>query len=48
LNPFKALFDRLIAKGKLYGQAIGAVLRKLVQTVYGVLKSQTPFYFPQS
>ena len=48
LNPFRALFDRLIAKGKLYGQAIGAVVRKLVQTVYGVLKSQTPFYFPQS
>jgi transposase len=46
-NPFKALFDRLIAKGKLYGQAIGAVVRKLVQTVYGVLKSQTPFFFPK-
>jgi transposase len=45
-NPFRALFDRLTAKGKLYGEAIGAVVRKLVQTIYGVLRSQTPFRYP--
>jgi transposase len=46
LNPFKRLFDRLRAKGKPYGVAIGAVIRKLVQTIYGVLKTQTPFRYP--
>jgi len=45
-NPFKQLFDRLRAKGKSYGAAIGAVVRKLVQTIYGVLKTQTPFRYP--
>ena len=45
-NPFRILFDRLIAKGKAYGCAIGAVVRKLVQTIYGVLKHQTPFRYP--
>jgi len=45
-NPFRRLFDRLRAKGKSYGAAIGAVVRKLVQTIYGVLKNQTPFRYP--
>lgn len=45
-NPFKQLFDRLRAKGKSSGAAIGAVVRKLVQTSYGVLKTQTPFRYP--
>jgi transposase len=45
-NPFRALFDRLRAKGKSYAAAIGAVVRKLVQTIYGVLKTQTPFRYP--
>lgn len=45
-NPFKLLFDRLRAKGKSYAAAIGAVVRKLVQTIYGVLKTQTPFRYP--
>lgn len=47
-NPFKQLFDRLRAKGKSYNAAIGAVCRKLVQTIYGVLRSQTPFQYPQT
>ena len=45
-NPFRALFDRLVAKGKSQPAAYGAVCRKLVQVVFGVLKSQTPFQFP--
>jgi transposase len=45
-NPFRALFDRLVAKGKSQAAAIGAVCRKLVQVIYGVLKSQTPFQYP--
>lgn len=46
-NPFRALFERLIAKGKSPSSAYGAVCRKLVQVIYGVLKSQTPFKFPE-
>jgi transposase len=45
-NPFKQLFDRLRARGLSYAAAIGAVVRKLVQTIYGVLKTQTPFRYP--
>lgn len=44
-NPFRQLFDRLRNKGKAYSYAIAAVCRKLVQVIYGVLKSQTPFQF---
>jgi transposase len=44
-NPFRLLFDRLVAKGKSKVAAYGAVSRKLVQVLYGVLKSQTPFQF---
>jgi transposase len=47
-NPFRKLFDRLMAKGKTYNHAIGAVCRKLVQVIYGVLKSKTPFQFAPS
>jgi len=47
-NPFRALFDRLLAKGRTYSHAIGAVCRKLVQVIYGVLKSQAPFHYPAS
>lgn len=46
-NPFRALFDRLVAKGKSQSSAYGAVCRKLVQVIYGVLKSQKLFEFPQ-
>jgi transposase len=44
-NPFRQLFDRLKNKGKAYSYCIAAVCRKLVQVIYGVLKSQTPFNF---
>jgi len=47
-NPFRLLFDRLLAKGRSYNHAIGAVCRKLVQVIYGVLKSQTPFHYTAS
>lgn len=47
-NPFRQLFDRLRAKGRTYNHAIGAVCRKLVQVIYGVLKSQTPFQYTDS
>ncbi|MCE9524825.1 MAG: IS110 family transposase [Planctomycetales bacterium] len=46
-NPFRALFDRLVAKGKSQSSAYGAVGRKLVQVIYGVLKSQKLFEYPQ-
>ena len=47
-NPFRRLFDRLVAKGRTYNHAIGAVCRKLVQVIYGVLKSQAPFHYTTS
>jgi len=47
-NPVRTLFDRLVAKGKSQAAAFGAVCRKLVQVIYGVLKSQTPYQFPVS
>lgn len=43
-NPVcRALFERLIAKGKHAVQAYGAVCRKLVQIIFGILKNKTPF-----
>lgn len=43
-NPVcRDLFERLIAKGKTAPAAYGAVARKLVQIIYGVLKSLTKF-----
>lgn len=47
-NPFRQLFERLRAKGRTFNHATGAVCRKLVQVLYGVLKSQTPFHYPAS
>jgi len=47
-NPFRRLFDRLRAKGRTYSHAIGAVCRKLVQVIYGVLKSKTAFHYSAS
>jgi len=44
-NPFRAIYERLKAQGKRAPCAYGAVCRKLVQVLYGVLKSQTPFQF---
>jgi transposase len=43
-NPVvKALFDRLVAKGKPRKVAVGAAMRKLVLLAYGVLKSRRAF-----
>jgi transposase len=43
-NPVcKALFERLVARGKHAAAAYGAVARKLVQIIYGVLKTKTTF-----
>ncbi|NOT14542.1 MAG: IS110 family transposase [Methylotenera sp.] len=43
-NPHvKALYDRLIAKGKSKMSALGAAMRKLVHLCFGVLKTQSPY-----
>jgi len=43
-NPVcKALFDRLLATGHAPPAAYGAVARKLLQILYGVLKNKKPF-----
>jgi hypothetical protein len=43
-NPHvKALYDRLIAKGKSKMSALGAAMRKLVHLCFGVLKTKTPY-----
>lgn len=41
--PCKALFDRLCQRGKTVVHAWAAVMRKLVQIVYGILRTKTPF-----
>jgi hypothetical protein len=46
-NPdVKALYERLISKGKCKMLALGAAMRKLVHICFGVLKTQT-VYKPQ-
>jgi len=43
-NPdVKALYERLLAKGKSKMSALGAAMRKLVHICFGVLKHQTPY-----
>lgn len=43
-NPdVKALYERLLAKGKSKMSALGAAMRKLVHICFGVLKTQTPY-----
>ena len=43
-NPLiSALCERLLAKGKVKKQIIGAAMRKLLHLAYGVLKSGCPF-----
>ena len=43
-NPHvKALYDKLIAKGKSKMSALGAAMRKLVHLCFGVLKTQRPY-----
>jgi transposase len=46
-NPdVRALYERLVARGKSKLAALGAAMRKLVHICFGVLKHQTP-YQPQ-
>lgn len=51
-NPhIKALYERLLAKGKCKMLAIGAAMRKLVHLCFGVWKNQTPYqknFLPKS
>lgn len=43
-NPLlKAFAQRLLERGKLKMQVIGALMRKLLHLAYGILKSQRPF-----
>ena len=43
-NPHvKAVYDRLLAKGKAKMAAIGAAMRKLVHLCFGVLKTRMPY-----
>lgn len=43
-NPLlKAFSQRLLDRGKVKMQVIGAIMRKLLHLAYGILKSQTPF-----
>lgn len=43
-NPHvKALYERLLAKGKTKMAALGAAMRKLVHLCYGVLKTRVPY-----
>ncbi len=39
----KAFSDRLLNRGKVKMQVIGAVMRKLLHMAFGILKSQKPF-----
>jgi hypothetical protein len=39
----KAMSDRLLGRGKVKMQVIGALMRKLVHLAFGILKSQKPF-----
>lgn len=43
-NPHvKAVYERLLAKGKAKMAAIGAAMRKLVHLCFGVLKTRKPY-----
>ena len=43
-NPhIRALYERLLARGKAKMAALGAAMRKLVQLAFGVLKHQQPY-----
>ena len=43
-NPHvKAVYDRLLARGKSKMSALGAAMRKLVHLCFGVLKTQQPY-----
>jgi len=40
---FKQFAARLAARGKSYGVILGAVMRKLIHIIYGVVKHNTPY-----
>ncbi|EGV2884225.1 IS110 family transposase [Salmonella enterica] len=42
-SHIKALYERLLAKGKMKMSALGAAMRKLVHLCYGVLHTQQPY-----
>ena len=43
-NPhIRALYERLLARGKAKMAALGAAMRKLVLLAFGVLKHQQPY-----
>lgn len=43
-NPHvKAVYERLLARGKSKMSALGAAMRKLVHLCFGVLKTQQPY-----
>jgi transposase len=43
-NPHvKAVYERLLAKGKTKMSALGAAMRKLVHLCFGVLKTQQKY-----
>jgi transposase len=47
VNPLvRALYDRLVAKGRPRMVAIGAAMRKLLMIAFGVLRSRTAFAAP--
>jgi hypothetical protein len=39
----KALYQRLLDKGKTKMAALGAAMRKIVHLCFGVLKNRTPY-----
>jgi transposase len=46
-NPaVKALYDRLLSRGRCHMVALGAAMRKLIMIAYGVLKSRKEFEYP--
>ncbi|MGI9014116.1 MAG: transposase [Phycisphaerales bacterium] len=48
-NPLcRAYFEQLVARGKHKAAAYGAVARKLLQIIYGVLKTRTHFKIPET
>jgi hypothetical protein len=43
-NPLlKALSERLLSRGKVKMQVLGAIMRKLIHLAFGILKSKQPF-----
>lgn len=48
-NPHvKAVYDRLLARGKTKMSALGAAMRKLVHLCFGVIKTQQPYQYDYS